>query len=52
VKLSARGQRDMDEGAAPITDRAELLQVRRQAAAVHMKALLAAAIVTAILVLL
>jgi hypothetical protein len=50
VKLAARGLRDMDQGAAPITEPGELAQVRRQARSVHVKSLVSAALVTAILV--
>jgi hypothetical protein len=52
VKLAARGLRDMDNGAEPITDPAELSQIRRQARLVHMKSLTTAAILTTILILL
>ena len=38
----------MDQGAEPITDAEELQQVRRQARAVHVKAIIAALILTAI----
>lgn len=36
----------MDDGAEAITDAAELRQIRRQARAVHLKALGAAAVLT------
>jgi hypothetical protein len=39
----------MDTGSQPVTDPAELVQIRRQARAVHIKAVLAAAAVTGIL---
>jgi len=42
----------MDTGSEPITDKAELDQVRRQSRAVHLKALIAAAVLTAIAVVL
>jgi hypothetical protein len=38
----------MDTGAEPITDPEELVQVRKQARAVHVKALVVAAVLTAI----
>jgi hypothetical protein len=41
----------MDRGPEPITDRAELAQVRRQARAVHVKAVVAAAVATALLLM-
>jgi hypothetical protein len=37
VGLSSRGQRDMDDGPAAITDASELAQVRRQARQVYLK---------------
>jgi hypothetical protein len=48
VKLASRGQRDMDTGPQPIADRAEADQIRRQAQAVYIKALISAAILTAL----
>jgi len=48
VKLASRGQRDMDTGAQPIADKAEADQVRLQAQAVYIKALISAAILTAL----
>jgi hypothetical protein len=51
VKLASRGQRDLDAGAEPIADRAEADQVRRQAQAVYIKALISAAILTALALL-
>jgi hypothetical protein len=48
VKLASRGQRDMDTGPQQIADKAEADQVRRQAQAVHTKALISAAILTAL----
>jgi len=47
VRLSALGQRDMDTGAVPIDDPAELAQVRRQARKVHVLAVASAALLTA-----
>jgi hypothetical protein len=43
VKLAARGQRDMDAGPQVIADSADLAQVRRQAFAVYVKSVVAAA---------
>jgi hypothetical protein len=40
----------MDIGLEPITDPADLVQVRNQARAVHLKALVVAAVLTGILV--
>ena len=51
MKLAARGLRDMDKGAEPVADPAERSRIRRQARIVHMKSLITAAILTAILVL-
>jgi len=48
VRLASRGQRDMDTGPQPIADKAEAEQVRRQAQAVYIKALISAAILTAL----
>jgi len=48
VKLASRGQRDMDTGPESIADKAEVDQIRRQAKAVHTKALISAAILTAL----
>jgi len=52
VKLAARGLRDLDGGPQPITDPAELAQVRHQARAVHVKSILSAAVLTALVFLL
>jgi len=41
----------MDTGASPITDPAELAQVRGQARAVHVKSLVVSVVLTAIAVL-
>jgi len=48
VRLSSRGQRDMDAGPQPLADEAEADQVRRQARAVYIKAFISAAILTAL----
>jgi hypothetical protein len=48
VKLASRGQRDMDTGPQSIADKTEADQVRRQAQAVYIKALISAAILTAL----
>jgi len=50
VKLAARGLRDLDDGAGacPILDPAELRQVRHQATLVHVKAVIAALVITLI----
>jgi len=52
VRLAARGQRDMDDGAGAcaIPDAAQVRQIRRQARWVHVKSFTTAAIVTAILI--
>jgi hypothetical protein len=50
--LASRGQRDLDEGPKPITDAAELQQVRRQARVVYVKAAVTAVILTAIALIL
>jgi hypothetical protein len=41
----------MDAGSEPITSPDELAQVRRQARAVHVKSLIAAAVATAVVVM-
>ena len=46
--LASRGRRDMDTGAEAIADAAELVQVRRQARLVHVKALVLAAALEAL----
>jgi len=51
VRLAARGLRDMDDGSEPITDTAELAQVRRQSRGVHLKSVIVAVVLTAILVI-
>lgn len=51
MRLSALGQRDMDTGAVPIDDPAELAQVRRQARKVHVLAVASALLVTAVVAL-
>ncbi|HEY8831684.1 MAG TPA: hypothetical protein VIM21_04190 [Gemmatimonadaceae bacterium] len=48
MKLASRGQRDMDTGPQPIADKAEADQVRQQAKAVYIKAIISAAILTAL----
>lgn len=50
--LASRGQRDMDGGVALIGDADELSQVRRQAKRVRLRTVIAAAVVTALLMLL
>ena len=52
VALAARGLRNMDAGDEAIADPRELDQVRMQSRRVHVKALLGAALVTALIVLL
>jgi hypothetical protein len=52
VKLASRGQRDLDSGPEVITDAAELTAARRQARSVHVKSLIAAAILTMMVLLL
>jgi hypothetical protein len=51
VKLAARGQRDMDAGPEPIADALQLSTVRRQARGVHLKSVLFAVTLTALLFL-
>ncbi len=51
ARLAARGRRDMDTGAEPITDPVELAWVRSQARRVHVKSLLLSIVVTAIVML-
>lgn len=48
MSLASRGRRDMDTGAEVIADAAELAQVRRQARFVHVKALVLAAALEAL----
>ncbi len=48
VLLASRGVRNMDTGAEPITNPAELTRVRTQARLVHVRSALAAAAVTAL----
>ena len=52
MKLAARGLRDLDNGSQPITDPAELAQVRRQARVVHMKSIISSVVLTTLLILL
>ena len=52
MALASRGQRDMDTGREAIADASEIAQVRRQARKVHVKSLvLAAALVALILMI-
>jgi len=51
VRLASRGRRDMDTGSEPITDPVELARVRSQARGVHVKSVLVAVVVTAIVML-
>lgn len=46
--LASRGRRDMDTGVEVIADAAELAQVRRQARVIHVKALVLAAALEAL----
>jgi|HubBroStandDraft_6_1064221.scaffolds.fasta_scaffold47454_2 hypothetical protein len=50
VALVARGQRNMDAGAEPVRDPAELEQLRAQARSVHVRSLVVAAVLSAIVV--
>jgi hypothetical protein len=50
VKLASRGQRDLDTGPKPIPDAVERTALQRQARAVHIKSLLAAALLTLLLI--
>jgi hypothetical protein len=50
VALAARGLRNMDQGSEPITDPAALAQVKAQARRVQVRALAAAAAITAVFV--
>ena len=50
--LASRGQRDMDGGVALIGDDADLSQVRRQAKRVRVRTVIAAVVVTGLLMLL
>jgi hypothetical protein len=51
VRLASRGLRDMDAGTESITDAAILAAVRRQARRVQWKSLIAAALLTALYLL-
>ena len=51
MKLAARGQRDMDTGPEAIADAAQLSTVRQQARGVHLKSLLFAGALTALILL-
>ena len=48
MALAARAQRDLDTGAEAITNSEERAQVRRQARKVHIESLVAAALLTAL----
>jgi hypothetical protein len=48
VRLAARGLREMDTGSEPITDPGELARVRNQALTVHVKSLIFAVVLTAV----
>ena len=52
MKLAARGQRDMDSGPEPVHDATELSALRSQARGVHLRSLLLAGALTALLLLL
>jgi hypothetical protein len=49
VGLASRGQRDMDDGPATITDAEVVGQLRRQARGVYLRSLIAAIALTALL---
>lgn len=51
MRLASRGQRDLDDGVALIDDADELAQVRRQATQVRLRTVIAAVVVTALLML-
>ncbi|MCM2314216.1 MAG: hypothetical protein NDJ92_03570 [Thermoanaerobaculia bacterium] len=51
MALASRGQRDMDTGPNAITDAAELAQVRRQARKVHVKSLVVATALVALVLM-
>ena len=48
MRLASRGQRDMDRGPEQISDAEELRLVQRQARAVYVKSIIAAAVLTGI----
>lgn len=52
VRLAARGQRDLDRGSEAVSDPWLLSQLRRQAREVFIEAVLAAALVTGIVLML
>jgi hypothetical protein len=52
VALAARGLKNMDAGDEAISDSGELDQVRKQSRAVHIRSILTAAVVAALLTLL
>lgn len=51
MRLASHGLCDLDTGPQPVTDRSALAQIRRQARGVHLRSLLAGAIVTLLLLL-
>lgn len=51
MRLAARGQRDMDGGVSAIGDADERAQVRWQARQVRLRTVIAAVVVTALLLL-
>lgn len=51
MRLASRGLRDPDSGPQPILDAEEQAQIQRQARAVYVKAVVSAAILTAIALL-
>jgi hypothetical protein len=48
VALVARGERNMDAGAEPVRDPAELKQLRAQARSVYVRSLVVAAVLSAV----
>jgi hypothetical protein len=52
VRLAARGARETDQGAEPVTDSWLVGQLRRQARSIVVHALLAATVLTALTLLL
>jgi hypothetical protein len=48
VGLASRGQRDMDDGPAPVTDAELDAQIRRQARTVYVRSAIAAIALTAV----
>lgn len=51
VALASRGQRDMDSGPEAISDAAQLSQIRRQVRFVHVKSLLLATVLLALMLM-